>query len=268
MLKLPKLILPANRQGILIDACSILLNLFLWPVFTGSVGDLFNQSFGDNAAAFKTLSVLMLFILAGRLAGLYWKRFPLQARRQNSPATDFPLYFLILNAPVLILTAAFTNTLLAGLAADFGLLGKNYNGSPQLTPITMILGSVAMLFLVGAEIYFLYRLSKPLNTEEKAAAQSNWRFNWKGELLADFGLFAYMMVWQVFHQQTVATMLTPAPNVPETLNLKIGGAFFSFFSFLIFYLSPRTVFLIEDRRYLVTWLFILLVFLSSLARYW
>lgn len=263
-----KIILPANRQGIIIDACSILLNLFFWPVFSGRVGNLFNQPFGNNAAAFKTLAVLMLFILAGRLAGLYLKRFPLQTRRGNQPQTYFQLYFSIFNVPVFILTAAFTVMLLANLVASSGLWAINENGVPNESPALAVSGALAMFFLMCLEVYLLYRLSKPLNAHEKAQAQGHWRFGWKGELLADFGLFAYMMIWQVFHQQTVAMMMTPAPGVTETLNLKVGGAVFSLFSFLMFYLSPRTVFLIEDHRYLVTWLFILLVFLSSLARYW
>lgn len=266
MLKPPKLTLPANRQGILIDACSILLNLFLWPVFTGRVGNLFNQSFGNNAAAFKTLSVLMLLILAGRLGGLYLKRFPLQARLPGSAAARFPFYFAILSFPLLVVTSAFAAMLLEAAGAELGLLEKTEGGAVKTSMALSVVTPLVMVFLCCLESYLLYRLSKPL--KNKAAGQQNWRFSWKGELLADFGLFAYMMVWQVFHHQTVEMMLTPAPNTPETLNLKIGGVFFSFFSFLIFYLSPRAVFLIEDWRYLVTWLSILLVFLSSLARYW
>ena len=41
-----------------------------------------------------------------------------------------------------------------------------------------------------------------------------------------------------------------------------------FIVFLIFYLSPRTVFLIEDRKYWGTWVFIIGVYLATVVRYW
>ena len=93
-------------------------------------------------------------------------------------------------------------------------------------------------------------------------------FGWIGEFAADFGLFAYMMIWQAFYNNTARLFMTPAPNVKETLELKIGGAVFLFICFLLFYLSPRTIFLIEDRKYLGTWVFIFGVYLSSVLRYW
>jgi hypothetical protein len=268
MIKPVRPFLPANRQGIALDALTVLLNLFLFPIFTTRVGDLFDQSFRDNTEAFKTLAVLMFFILCGRLAGLYLKRFPLQARLQKSGQTSFPFYFFVLNVPVFILTAAFVAVLLMAFSADLGFSEANTDGSPKNSQTVSHLVTFTIIILMGLEIYFLYRLSKPLNKKEKQMlAEDDWRFGLKGELLADFGLFAYMAVWQVFYSQTVVLLLTPPSHLAESTGLKIFSVIFLFICFLLFYLSPRTVFLIEDRRYPATWLFILLVFLSSIVWY-
>jgi hypothetical protein len=264
--------LPANRQGIAVDAVTVLLNLFLFPFFTGRVTDLFERSFGEtgeNTGAFKTLAVIMFFILGGRLFGLYVKRFPLQARRRKEARTPFAVYFFILNVPVLVMTAAFVNVWCGFLLAESGLVETNYNGSPKDSAPVFLIGIFAMLVATGLEIYFLARLSRPLDRAEKRLlARGDWRFGRMGETLADFGLFAYLSIWQVFYNLTARLFMTPAENVTQTFGLKIGAVIFLFVCFLIFYLAPRAVFLIEDRKHLGTWLFILFVFLSSIAPYW
>src|SRR5699024_12023466 len=66
---------------------------------------------------------------------------------------------------------------------------------------------------------------------------------------------------------TVALFMTPPPNAgPMTLDIRIVGTIFLFIIFLMFYLSPRTVFLIEDGKYRGTWVFIFGVFLASIVR--
>lgn len=260
--------LPANRQGIAIDGVMILLNIFLFPFFTGRVGKLFDESFKDDSGAFKTLAGLMLLILGGRLFGLYLKRFPLQARLEKSGQTAFPLYFFILNIPVFILTAAFVMVLLSNVLGQTGMVETNYNGMPKDSQAVSLIGTFAMFALMCAEVYFLYRLSKPLNDVEKQKqAKGDWKFSITSEFFADFGLFAYMSIWQVFYNYTAALFLTPPENVTEKLEFKIISVIFLFICFLMFYLAPRAVFLIEDRKHLTTWLFILLVFLSSIVWY-
>jgi hypothetical protein len=269
MIKTTRPFLPANRQGIAVDALNVLINLFLFPFFSARLERLFDKAFGDNAEAFKTLAVLIFFALVCRLFGLYLKRFPLQARLRSAGKTLFPLYFLILNTPVFIMSAAFAAVLFTQILADVGILEKNYSGLPKESQTVSLIVVFAILFVMSLEVYFLYRLSKPLDRREKRSlAQGSRMFGWKAEFFADFGLFAYMMMWQVFYNHFAALFLTPPANVRETLELKIFSTVFLFITFLLFYLSPRTVFLIEDRRNLGTWLFILLVFLSSIAPYW
>ncbi len=261
--------LPANRQGIAIDVIAIVANLVLFPFVTSRVGDLFDQSFAEGSPVFITLAGLMVFTIAARLFGLYLKRFPLQTRLGAKGLTSFPLYFFILNIGVFVLNSAFAVVFISALAGNLGLIELNYSGQPKDSPLLMVIGLVSMISLISAEIYFLYRLSRPLSEREKRLqAEGNWMFDWRGEFAADFGLFSYMMVWQVFYNNTAKLFMTPQPNSPDTWEYRIFSAVFLFIVFLIFYVSPRTVFLIEDRKYLGTWVFIFGVYAASVLRWW
>lgn len=210
----------------------------------------------------------MLCILAGRLVGLYLKRFPLQGRLEKTGQTFFPVYFFLLNIGVFVLNSAFVVVFISSIAAGFGLVETNYSGQPNESLGLTLFGVFSMLALMVTEIYLLWRLSKPLTeTEKQMRAKGHWIYGWLGEFVADFGLFCYVMVWQVFYNNTAKLFMTPPTNATDSLELKIGGAIFLFIVFLIFYLSPRTVFLIEDRKYPGTWLLIFGVYLASVFRY-
>lgn len=259
--------LPANRNGIAIDAIAIVANLFLFPYLLSNVGNLFDQSFGNDGPAFMTLAGLMLFTLFARLFGLYLKRFALQSRLQGQ--TAFPLYFFVLNIGVFVLNSAFVVVFVTSLAGNLGLVETNYNGQPKDSLGLMLVGVTLMLVLMVTEIYLLWRLSRPLTEREKELrAEGVWLYDGRGELAADFGLFCYMMVWQVFYSNTAKMIMTPPENSSATLEYRIFSAVFLFIVFLIFYLSPRTVFLIEDRKHWGTWVFIFGVYLASVIRYW
>ena len=216
-----------------------------------------------------TLAGLMLVILLARLFGLYVKRFPVQTRLERAGTTAFPLYFILLNFGVFVLNAAFVTVFVLAVATDLGLVETNYYGQPKDSLAMTIGGVVLMIVLTAAEIFLIYRLSRPLNEREKELRdQGSWLFDWRGEFAADFGLFVYMMVWQAFYNYTARMLMTPPGNTPDTWDYRIFSAVFTFIVFLIFYLSPRTVFLIEDRKYLSTWVFIFCVYLSAVLRYW
>jgi hypothetical protein len=259
---------PENRTGIGIDAVAILATLFIFPYLMSRVGNLFDRSFADEPEAFKTLAVLMALILAGRLIGLYLKRFSLQNRRESDDRARVPAYFFIFNIPVLVLTAAFVGVLMLSVIGELGIGEPSYYGPPKPPEIFNYIVPVAMLILMCVEIVLLFRLGTPLSKRERELRDSgSWLFDWRGAAVADFGLFAYMMVWQVFYNNTVALFMTPPPNAgPMTLDIRIVGTIFLFIIFLMFYLSPRTVFLIEDGKYRGTWVFIFGVFLASIVR--
>jgi len=261
--------LPPNRQGIAIDAIAIIANLVLFPFMMSRLGSLFQQSFADNGPAFLTLAGLMFFILGARLFGLYLKRFPLQSRLERSGQTAFPMYFFLLNIGVFVLNAAFVVVLVSAVAGHLGLVETNYNGQPKDSLGLTLVGVFLMFLLMCAEIFLIYRLSRPLSSQEKELrAAGNWMFDGRGEFAADFGLFSYMMVWQVFYNDTAKMMMKPPEGGVDSWEYRIFSAIFVFIIFLLFYLSPRTVFLIEDRKYLGTWVFIFGVYLASVVRYW
>jgi hypothetical protein len=256
--------LPSNKQGIAIDAIVILLNLVLFPFISGRIKGLFVVSFGDKQPEFKTLGTLMVIIIIGRLGGLYLKRFPLQYRMRSSEAS-FSIYFLVFHVPIMVLTAAFGIVLLQYLAADLGFMETGYNGLPKESQAMSMAAVFLILILSAVEIYLMYRLGKPLNAkEEQKAAKGNWMFGFKGEFLADFGLFVYMMVWQVFYFLTADLLLTPPEGASWGWDMQIFSFFFLLVCFTLFYVSPRAIFLTEDRKYPATWAMIFLVFLTSL----
>jgi hypothetical protein len=261
---------PANRHGLFIDAVSILATLFIYPYLLDSVGALFDGSFRDEGKAFDTLSALLLFALAARLFGLYLKRFPLQTHlERNGDETKFPVFFLFLNFGVIILNAAFVAVFLSAVAGSLGLVEVDMSGRPKDSLVLTFIGVGGMLAVCAAESVLVYRLTKPLTEREKEMrAERSWLFDIRGEWAADFGLFVYMMIWQVFYNVTAKMMMSPPENAPDTWEYRIFSGVFTLIVFVIFYVSPRTAFLIEDRKHLGTWLFIIGVYLASILRYW
>lgn len=260
--------LPENRQGIVIDMLAALANLFILPLFASRVGHLFDESF-RTAEAFLMLAGLMLFVLAARLSGLYLKRFSLQSRLVNSTDGVFPLSFFVFSVPLLVLTAAFVMVLFQSISGQIGIVETNSSGMPKDTRWIAYVGVFAMTLLVSMETYLLYRLSRPLTGREKQLRdRGKWMYGPVGKYLADFGLFAYMMIWQVFYFIVAETLMTMPNGESVPSDMKVVSIIFLLICFVLFYVAPRSVFLIEDRRYLGTWFSIFLVFVSSIARHW
>jgi len=267
--KMHRPFLPENRQGLAIDIIVIVINLLLFPLFTSRLGEVFNQSFANDPAAFSVLAQLMMFALAGRLLGLYLKRFPLQSRLSRSEDGKFPLMFFVFSVPLLVLTSAFVVVLVQNVVADFGMIETYGAGVPKGSLATTLIGVGAMTALIAGEVFLLWRLSKPLTEIERERRDRGvWMYTAIGEYAADFGLFVYVMIWQVFYFQTANVLTTLPDGSPVPADMKAVSIFFLAVCFVLFYLAPRAVFLIEDRKYLGTWLFILLVFLSSIVRIW
>lgn len=260
--------LPKSRHGIVIDLIMIVANLTLFPILAGRMTSLFDDSFGNVRPRFEQMSILMLLLIAGRLFGLYLKRFSLHAKLSPEADTELPLKFIIFNIPVLIVTGAFAVVSFLNVLGNAGVAQVKDAGSPSDSEAVTYLAVFTIIGLVALEVYFLFRLTRKLTATERAEAdRGNWLYNVKGEWLADFGLFVYMVIWQLFYFYIVGFLMTPPPGSVESLDLKILGLFFSFVMFLLFYVSPRTVFLIEDGKYPSTWLFIAGVFITSVGRY-
>lgn len=260
--------LPKSRHGIIIDLIMIAANLTLFPFLAARMTRLFNDSFGNVRPRFQVMAGLMLVLITGRLAGLYLKRFSLHAKTTPEADTALPLKFIIFSIPVLIVSAAFATIVFLNILGNLGIAQVKEAGSSTDSEAVTYLAVFTILGLVVLEIYLLFRLTRPLTLIERMMAQKGqWIYGRWGELAADFGLFIYMVIWQLFYFYVAELFLTPPPGSVETLNLKFGGLFFTIFAFLLFYVSPRTVFLIEDGKYPSTWLFIAGVYFASIVRY-
>ena len=93
----------------------------------------------------------MMFALAGRLLGLYLKRFSLQSRLSRAGDGKFPLMFFVFSVPLLILTAAFVAVLFQSVAAEWGVIETYGSGVPKGSFATTLIGLGAMTALVGGE---------------------------------------------------------------------------------------------------------------------
>lgn len=249
----------------MIDAIVIMCNLILFPIAAARIDALFQGFFSDDQVGVKLLPLLMMAVLAGRLIGLYLKRFPLQSRLSDASDGSFPLFFFIFSFPLVVLTAAFVMVSLTATAGGLGLVEMGADGSPKPSRSVQMIGTFSILFLALLEGYLIYRLSRPLTASEKNTRDSGvWIYRLPAELAADFGLFVYMIVWQVFYYQVAELLTMRADGAPMPVDMKLVSVFFMAICFLLFYLAPRAVFLIEDRRYRGTWLMIGLVFLTSL----
>lgn len=256
---------PPNRQGIAIDVLVVLCNLLLFPVAASRISALFDAFFSNERSGVQLLPLLMMVILAGRLLGLYLKRFGLQARLSDPSVGSFPLFFFIFSFPLVVLTAAFVLVSLMTTAGDVGIVDVGADGLPRPSRAIEMLGTFSILFLAILEGYLIYRLSRPLNANEREMKNIGvWIYQFPAEIAADFGLFIYVIVWQVFYYQVAELLTTRADGAPMPLDMKLVSVFFMTICFALFYLAPRAVFLIEDRKYRGTWLMIGLVFLSSL----
>ncbi len=270
-MKFLNLKLPANKQGIVIDVLVIIINIFLFPVIAGRIDGLFGSSFDNKQPALITLGVLLGVLLFGRLGGLFLKRLPLQARMRSTGA-DFSAYFLVLSAPLMILSAIGAWVVIEQFAAAAGWLAVDASGAPPesgaASRVMTILLILVVMFLTVGEIYLLFRLGKRLSSAESSrAARGGLLYGGTAEFVADFGLFAYMLLWQVVYYG-VAAWLLRAPETPQDAGYYIFRTFIMAICFALFYLSPRAVFLTEDRRYLSTWIFMALAFVSSLLPHW
>lgn len=260
--------LPENKQGIVIDILVIVINLFLFPFYAERLTRIFADSLAGKNPDPRTLGTLMIVLLVGRLGGLYLKRFPLQARMRSAEAA-FSAYFLVFSAPIMILTAIGGAIAIQAFAAGFGWMETGADGVPNESRLMTMVVVFSVLFLAGVEIYLMSRLGKRLGSEESAmAAKGSWLYTGAGEFVADFGLFAYMMVWQVVYYLVAGVLLTPAEGHSFDTGTRIFGVFIVAICFGLFYISPRAVFLTEDRKYLSTWVLIFAAFISSLLPHW
>lgn len=254
--------LPQNygRYGTwLVDIAAIVTAIFISPFFFNRTDALFGASFSDDPAAVATLAALMLVIIFGRLFGLYLKSFsPNPSGRHLSG----PMFFF--NFPVIVLTGAFASLIVVWMLGQTGLFELNAEGFIKDDGVVMLVGVTAIIGFVLAEAVLLYRLTKPV----PEPAGSGLLYGLPVQMMADFGLFAYLMVWHGFYNYLASILLTSPTDKPYSTEMKIVSIVISALSFCFFYVAPRMVLTSRERRGYLTYAMIFLVFLVSVLRHW
>jgi hypothetical protein len=224
--------LPLNYRGLLFDLAVLVCNVFLIRFLTRHIGRLLSLSFLRGAArAARTLLIIISSAMAAQVIGACLKRRPLQARMlAGGEAVGGAISLL------LILHFALTLVTAAGIVA--------------LSPYETAGGVTALIFFLSmVPTALVWRAMTPY----KEPPRPDWRDSRAAEALADFCLFAYMVVNLAVWNTLTAGGNAPAAGVGDILSRALGFVMVSPVV-LLFYLPPRLLFLAEDYRYRATWI--------------
>ncbi len=248
--------LPPNLHGIFIDIAIFLINLFL----IGQLSDRFLRLVGkaeqEELPAMIGLWILAATIVLLRFSGLYFKRRPLQARLNRKAQSTMLGCFGLFNFGLMAVTLGVVLAPLTGYLEKK--MGKQ-SGAFIIIPLAFL-----GVFILFYEWWLFIKALSPLKDKEKALQHSSWLFSRKVENFADFGLFAYMILWQVIYNSVMVTLFTE-PGLPEFKFRMVSLVFFTII-FCGCYLAPRALFLVEDGKYRATWLTIGMAFLPTAIR--
>jgi len=223
--------MPVNYRGLLFDLLVFLVNVFLIRFLTRRIGGLLSLTFlKDDPQAGRILLAIISAALIAQIIGAWLKRRPLQ-ERLLAQHHEIPNAFSL----ILILHFALTLVTAAGIVA--------------LLPFETAGGvTVLIFFLSMVPTAFVWRAMTPY----KKTPTADWRNSPVVETVADFFLFANMIV-----NLTIWNTLTAGSNLPVT---GVGDLFSRALGFIIlspvvllFYLPPRLLFLVEDYKYRATW---------------
>ena len=183
----------------------ILLNLFALPVIGIWLENIFRESFQDDAdeSIFLILAVVVGIAYFLRFIGLYLKRFPLQARKNQPKNYKFinTLWFSHMFAAIISFAMIWVAVMGSLEKVGFEALADNYYVTDVAMPVLAIF---LLLFEAGL---LLFWIKEPLTEElEEKRKRKNWRFSPVTEFFADFCLFVYMFVWQIFFSFYLAAL--------------------------------------------------------------
>jgi hypothetical protein len=234
-----------NWRGKALDAVVFVANYFMYEPLTRLLRRLGQGFTANDDRAARQLSWLLLATFAAYVAGALLKRAPLQARLGSAGHPDF--------AGCLILAWVAMHITLSILGFITILVGFNA-GDPKMPQMCGLL--IASLVPTAAVGYALKRPTKPL---------AGWRAHWLMELLADLLISSAVVVASIIWTQWMAGVFT-ANAASLDLGAKIFGAGLLALAFALFYLAPRFIYLAEDYRSRLTWLFIALAISPSVLR--
>jgi hypothetical protein len=248
--------LPPNLHGIFFDLAIFVFNIFLIRQLSTRVSGLIGSAAEEEKSAMIGLWILAAVIVLLRFSGLYFKRRPLQARLNRKTESSMLGCFGLFNFGLMVVTLGVVMAPLTGYVEKS--LGKQ-TGAVIIIPLAFL-----GVFILFFEWWLFIKALSPLKDKEKELEHSSWLFSRKVENFADFGLFAYMILWQVIYNSIIIDLFTEAG--PSDFTSRIISLFFFTFIFLACYLAPRALFLVEDAKYRATWLTMGLVFLPSAIR--
>lgn len=238
--------LPPSRRGLVFDLATLVANIVLIRLFSRQMGTLIVLAMNDDIVAGRQLGLILLFAFLAQMAGAYFKRRPLQTRlaMQGRGSSDNPFgCFLILNFALSLIIFA---TIVA--LSPFG-----------PTPAVIVPG----FFLCLIPTILVWRALTPL----KQRPQQAWLLAPGLETMADFALFAYVLVNLSFlNFITPAFHSAPLHSVEEFFTRVVSGLILSPL-LLMYYICPRILFLVEDYRYPVTWVSMTIAILPIVFRF-
>ena len=252
--------LPPNVNGLVFDIAILLINIFLIRQLSSRFLALIRSAFQDEKSASLTLPVLAAIVLLLRLLGLYFKRRPLQARLNRKTEGSALGCLGFFNFGLMALTLAVAMVPLMEYAEKM----EATSGGTQSGAVIVIPTAFIGVFLLFFEWWLFVKALSPLKSAELASSKVYWMFSRKVETLADFGLFVYMMLWQVIYNAIIIGMFTESDH-SDFGSRMLSLAFFTL-GFCACYLTPRALFLVEDAKYRVTWLTMGMAFLPSAIR--
>jgi hypothetical protein len=243
-----------NRRGLILDLTVLLTNLFLVGPLTRLVRRL-GEAFTNNADAGPALGLLLAAVFVSYTVGAYLKRWPLQARLAKRPTPDENSFagcvyrgggFITL---ILQLTLFLVMTIV--IAVDYQM--SEFRGS-----ICLIIGVACLPTAMT-----IRALMRPTNLSAET-----WRKSWVVELLADLALFfstlVILVIWNLVSENVFRG--NPVGSAGDLVGNIFALVLFVMPMFVMFYIAPRVLYLVEDFMYPGTWLTIVLAMLPLAKR--
>lgn len=239
--------LPRHWQGVVFDLVFAALNLTLLPIFGMRLASLFDASFREDATAFLFIALLVVLVYLWRLAALYLKRGSFRSETE-----DVPLYIWILSLASSLLGGAFLLVLILSFLADAGI--ADVSGADTAV-------GLSGLALPLIELWLIYRLFRAPADERAETDGRNQRGYAGRDLFADLGLFAHIFLWQAFYNAFMSAVISV--NVLRSPAVLVFALCVSAVAFVMFYVGPRSVYMLGAGGSRFARLTIALVFLSS-----
>lgn len=223
----------ASHRGHILDLLVFAANLFLLGPFTNLLQRLGRGFATDDAGTARGLGWVVLIAFIAYTLGAMLKRAPLHARVGALPNPAYAgclfLIWISLHLTLTILGAS--------------LIAASFDAAPKGIPVlVMILGTMLPTIFVIRVIF------RP----KKLAEIPAWRKKWPMELLADLLIVSAVVMLTIMWNIWIADLFI-VEWAGHTIGNKLFAAALAAGAFVMFYVTPRFLFLLEDFNRWVTW---------------